>query len=134
MQSHYRISPRFVYSDITAVLSSVILYLINTFALKPLFHSPFLNNYFNDILGGLLFIAYLNLLFGWFRVREQYLRKYHVIVIILLAAGTGWEYLTPLYKESTSDPWDLLAYQAGGLIYFIANKIAEKTDPGNSGT
>ncbi|NUM71708.1 MAG: hypothetical protein HUU43_12735 [Ignavibacteriaceae bacterium] len=122
-----------MYLDISVAVSSVLLYLINSLVLKHLLHSPFLSFYFNDIMGGALFISYLNLLFGWFRVKEHLLRKFHVIVFIMLAAGVGWEYLTPLYKESTSDPYDLLAYQAGGLIYFTGILITKRFCGGTSG-
>jgi hypothetical protein len=45
--------------------------------------------------------------------------KFSPIMFLSFGAGLFWEYVTPLYCESTSDPFDLGAYMLGGLAYFI---------------
>jgi hypothetical protein len=34
-------------------------------------------------------------------------------------SGLFWEYVTPLYLDSTGDPYDVLAYALGGMSYLL---------------
>jgi hypothetical protein len=39
---------------------------------------------------------------------------------LALSAGLFWEYITPLYRNSTGDPLDLVAYVFGALLYCLS--------------
>ena len=81
-----------------------------------------MNCWFNDIVGGCTFIALVNLLLSWYGYRT--FSNIIYISAILLLCGIFWEYVTPLFRHSTtSDPYDILAYISGGIIYTIILKI-----------
>lgn len=73
--------------------------------------------YFNDTIGGITFIAYCNIVFGFYN-RE--LIKLWQIELLLFFAGLFWEYVTPIFRTNTiSDIWDVLAYMIGGFAYWL---------------
>ena len=76
--------------------------------------------YFNDIIGSITFVSYVNLICG---LQEYRIAKLWQIELLLLGSGVFWEYITPLFrKNTTTDFWDLLAYLSGGLLYWIILK------------
>ena len=80
-----------------------------------------MNGYFNDILAGIILIAFTNLMF---ELKNISIKKIVHIEMYLLAVGIFWEYITPLYKTSSiSDPFDILAYMFGGIVYWIIFKL-----------
>ncbi len=86
----------------------------------------FLSCYANDIWAGLAMAAWLDLLLGLGRLPA--LRWRHVVPY-LLACGFVWECLAPLWKAgAVFDPWDFLAYQAGGLLWLLSRRL---TSSGN---
>ena len=47
-------------------------------------------------------------------------RSWHQSVPLLLGCGLVWEVLAPLWKAgAVFDPWDLAAYQIGGIFFLI---------------
>lgn len=77
----------------------------------------FMSCYFNDTIGGITFVAYCNLIFGFYNKK---LIKLWEIELLMLFCGLFWEYLTPLFRKNTvSDIFDVLAYMVGGLIYWM---------------
>ena len=75
----------------------------------------FFTCYANDIFAGLAITAWLDLLLSLGRLPP--VRSWKVTVPFLLYCGLVWEFLAPLWKPgAVADPWDLLAYQAGGLL------------------
>ncbi|MEE3342604.1 MAG: hypothetical protein VZS44_00755 [Bacilli bacterium] len=97
------------------------LYIINkTIIIK---HSSGLINYFficyfNDILAGILIILLINgLMMMFFSKRINNLLQ---IIIIILIIGLIWEYSPNLIKKNAiSDFYDIVAYEIGGLFYWI---------------
>lgn len=76
----------------------------------------FLNCYFDDILGNVLFLLLIAL--AWVHFKPQFqIRLYHVLLLNIVC-GLFWEYITPLYRTSTSDIWDVVAYMVGGLLFW----------------
>lgn len=73
--------------------------------------------YFNDVVGGVTFMAYCGLVF------EQYHRsmtKVWQIILLMMCCGFFWEYVIPIFRPNTiSDLWDILAYVCGGIIYWL---------------
>ena len=76
--------------------------------------------YFNDLLAGVVFMAYCNLVFLPDDPRGLGIRRG---MVLIAAAGVFWEFITPLYlSRSVSDVHDLLAYGIGGLLCQIEHK------------
>ena len=76
----------------------------------------FLSCYANDICAGAAALAWLDLLLS-FGGRPP-LRSRSAAVLFLLLCGLVWEVLAPLWKSgAVFDPWDLAAYQTGGLLW-----------------
>ena len=77
----------------------------------------FMNCYFNDFIGGIVFIAYCNAVMGCY---DKSLIKLKQIELLLFFAGVFWEYITPVFRKNTvSDAWDIVAYMAGGVVYWL---------------
>lgn len=71
--------------------------------------------YFHDILAGAMILSLANLLLSAGRLPP--LTKVLPAAAFLLGCGLFWEYVSPLLiSGSVSDPLDLLAYLAGGLV------------------
>ena len=113
-------SPRITRLNIRMLVLGILLFFINELFLKKVFSWGWLHFYFNDLLAGIVFIAYCNLVF---------LPEYPLGIGILkgmeliIMAGIFWEFITPLYlSRSVSDVYDLLAYCIGGLVCQIQHK------------
>ena len=74
-----------------------------------------MRGHFNDLMAGILFPAYVNLVLSLFGMR---MRSWLEPLLFTLVAGIFWEYVTPLYRpQSVSDVWDIVAYLVGTLNY-----------------
>ena len=97
------------------------LYLFNRVCLVsiiPGILGRFLVCYFNDLLAGIVLPAVTALLL--LAAHRSPLRKWSHIALLLLSAGLVWECLAPLWKPgAVFDWWDFIAYQLGGLLYFL---------------
>lgn len=81
----------------------------------------FTNCYLNDILGTIVFLLYLCFVLS-FQKRFLSFRLIYIEIITLLC-GFLWEFVTPLYRKDTiSDPWDLIAYMIGSLLFWLIYK------------
>lgn len=81
--------------------------------------------YFNDVLAGLSFSAYVNLLLFFLNKRL----KFKAGFIIIAAAGFFWEYCIPLIrKTSVSDIYDLVAYLGGFAIYSVNETLLQRIE------
>lgn len=78
--------------------------------------------YGNDILAGIFILALLNILL--FFSRYPPVRNLLFFIPFLLFCGFVWEFLAPLWKPgAVTDFWDLLAYQAGGVFYWLCGLL-----------
>lgn len=99
------------------------LYHLNNYILKSK-TSGILNHiltcHFNDFMGGLLFVAYTNVIL---LTRKNMLSKLPHILLFCLGAGLFWEFATPLfYKDTVSDWIDVGCYILGGFVYWLLLK------------
>jgi len=117
-RNNFRISRSFIAVNLIYGAVALLLYGANERVFKPHFHLAFVQGHFNDVLATGLLLAYSNILIALEGKRKFLLLSFHRVLLFSLIVGLGWEYLTPLYKSSTTDPLDLLAYGAGGIIYF----------------
>jgi hypothetical protein len=101
------------------------LYCLNQAYLKQNISSSFVNGYFNDGIAGLLLPSYTNIIWFLFspKDREYYFTKLWVIITLMFGAGVFWEFFSPLYCETVTDNWDILAYVTGGIVYWVIIKI-----------
>ena len=90
----------------------------------------FMCGYFNDIVGSITFLAYVNLVLSRGGLA---LEKLWQILLMMLGCGFFWEVITPLFRKSTvADFWDGAAYLFGGLLYWLIlqackrRKVSEK--------
>lgn len=114
--------------DIIIISFSVFLYLLNRLLLKNITEGLihwFLVCYWNDIFGAVAVSAYVHLII--FHYSRKEIRIWGLIVI-LLACGIFWEIATPMFrKNSVCDFWDIIAYEFGGVLYYLSNKVCKIT-------
>ena len=85
--------------------------------------------YFNDILAGVVILAYSNLLFIVVRKEEHSFRSLIRILFFVFIAGMFWEFIAPMFRrDSVSDLGDIMAYLIGGITYWamIRKTIGEQ--------
>ena len=106
---------------------SLSLYLLNRLLLKDITEGLihwFLVCYWNDITGAIAFSAFLHSIIFHYSKKEIGLWG---IIVILLICGLFWEIITPLFrKNSVGDVWDIVAYESGGIIYYLNIKLCKK--------
>lgn len=106
------------------------LYVVNNLLLKPLASTgllgAFVRGHLNDVLAGLAFMAYTNLLFDLVRP-ERRLARLWVMLAYMLCCGLFWEGVAPtLLKPSVSDPWDVVSYLAGAALYWAVGALRDR--------
>lgn len=106
---------------------SALFYLLNRFCLIPETDGPlhwFLCCYANDLCAGAVMLAWFDLLLHLGHMPA--LNSWIITVPFLLLCGFFWEVLSPLWNSGTVfDPWDFLAYQVGGAVWFLLVKRRE---------
>ena len=81
----------------------------------------FLSSYGADVLAGAWILCFLNLVMVW--SGRKPVRRISLALLFVLGCGVFWEYVTPLYlSRAVSDPLDVAAYLAGGLIYILCER------------
>jgi hypothetical protein len=94
------------------------LYVINRWGLKPRIHSPFLHGYFNDVLLIPCALPPLLLVQRWLGLRRHdQAPTPGEIALNLFVWSILFEVIGPqLTRRATGDPWDVVAYVAGGVL------------------
>ena len=104
---------------------SALFYVINNYFLKEVFTHFFFHWYLNDIFGGLMIVAIANTLILLGKQHKLYMDSLKKILFFTFIVGVYWEYVAPLYlASSVTDPWDIVAYMSGGLIYWIIVRLS----------
>lgn len=111
-------------TDALIIIAVAILYLINQSVKSSTdieIVGTFLRCYYNDLICGIAFPAYCNLLL---RTNNRSLDKLWKIVLLLLICGIVWETVpVVLFDHGVSDIFDIFYYIAGGMFYYIIQKI-----------
>ncbi len=110
------------------LFAALCLYIVNKYWRSRFQTHPFIQCYFNDIMGGIVFGIIIRTASRFWLKREITLTLY---MLLFLLAGTYWEFVTPLYiKSSVCDIGDIAAYFSGGigLLLAIRNKQGEKDE------
>lgn len=95
----------------------VVGYLANGWLLKPMTDSAFVHGHLNDVLAGACILALADAVTPLMsrRARTHLAAREHIG--ILIAAAVYWEAVAPHLTGGTGDPWDVLAYAGGALLY-----------------
>lgn len=112
--------------NIILILITLVIYAINQNVKMSIANDAirwFMTCYFNDMIGGITFTAYCCI---FVQLYKGSIIKLYQIEGILFMSGVFWEYITPLYRNTTSDPWDIVAYIFGGLLYWVIINIWTK--------
>lgn len=122
--------------DAAVLGAALVLFCLNNQVIKEAlagtFAGDFFKNYFNDVLGGIAFLAYTNIVVGLVRPTLR-LRRLASIAAYLFLCGLFWEYAAPLFVAgSVSDPWDIVCYVVGGVGYGAALRVCRMRDTGGS--
>lgn len=106
----------FLRRDASLLGVSVLCYALNRWCIAPA-AGGFFANHLNDVLGGVFFLAYTNLLLS---VIGRRIRTLPMTAAYILAWGMVWEYIAPhIRPTSVCDPLDLAAYVFGGCLYWL---------------
>ncbi len=108
------------------ILLCLILYGANEALFKGL-EGPlswFFAGYYNDLLAPALLISFVSIVY--FLTIRQIVSNFWWCLLLVMFSGVFWEYITPLYKESVSDPFDLFAYLVGFLGYWVLARFPLK--------
>lgn len=82
-----------------------------------------MQNHFNDFLGGISIMAYINLILSLKKDKPLRIEKFWILTLSIILIGIFWEVISPLYlSNSTGDPLDIFAYFLGGCAYFGLDK------------
>ena len=113
-------------SNLALSVSIIVLYFLNRLVspiLPQSLFKQFLTCYFNDMLCGALIVAYSNFILSFFR-GNFYFCKLWQISFLVLACGLFWEFVTPVFRQSSiGDPLDIAAYLAGGGMYWLFSRL-----------
>ena len=100
--------------DVLLGAGAALFYLLNRLYGKSAIGGLFLSCYANDLAAGLALTAWLDLLFAL--AGRHAVVSWKQTVPYLFFCGFVWEIVC--------DPWDFLAYQAGGFLYLLLFRIA----------
>lgn len=109
---------RFRYLRDELFLIGVAVYALNRWVLKPWLETPFLTGYLNDVLvipAALPVVLWVQRRLG-LRTHDGP-PSWSEITLHLLVWSVICEYVGPRwFHRGTADPWDVVAYAAGGLL------------------
>ncbi|MEL6239341.1 MAG: hypothetical protein AAFQ90_12225 [Pseudomonadota bacterium] len=104
------------------VLGVGVIYVIFSLTVRPA--GGFFGNHFTDCLAGIALPCALLSIPAW----EPLFRSLFVSLLstlgATLSAAVVWEVLVPLVdNDSVGDPWDVVAYLVGALVYWVASEV-----------
>lgn len=97
---------------------------MNKYCLRRILAVPFMRNYFNDIMGGIVFGVVVRAA-GRFWFKKEI--RSSLYMLLILTAGIYWEYAAPLYVPgAVSDVGDIAAYLSGGICLLLLLKTIRR--------
>ena len=88
----------------------------------------FLKNHLNDLCGGIIFPAYVDLLLIFLK-SPYHINGWKVSIAIGLICAISWEIIAPLFLPYSTGDWiDAILYVIGSLIYASLKKIIIPTE------
>ncbi len=111
--------------DVAVFTSCVILYCINQFGLKSLIGGEILTCHFNDFIAIVALLSFANVLATILNTPRFIITRLRYTLLITMVCSIYWEFITPLYKTSTTDWRDIVFYLLGALLYWAIRHIKE---------
>lgn len=117
--------------DVAILTGAMSLYALNRFVWKhrasDALWGRILCFHFNDYLGAIVFLTYVNLLIAHVSPSARRVAGFRPTLLCALLCSVFWEGLFPLLAAySTADIWDCVAYVLGGATYHVITRFAEK--------
>ena len=117
--------------DAAIIACILILYGLNRFIFKTVVNIPvisyLLKCHFNDWLGGIFIVAYINVILRYSRHKHRRIHTMPCVIMIEVFCGIVWEFFGPyICHHGTSDYYDILAYILGGITYIMLQHILVK--------
>lgn len=107
---------------------SAILFYINEaikFKVKIPYLGYLLRCHYNDFLGGISFMALINVILFFSKYNK--IKKLKIILLIGVMCSIFWELITPIFIiDSTGDFWDAVSYGLGFTVYWIIKRVKNK--------
>ena len=108
------------------LFAALCLYMGNKYYRNRFQVSEFMQCYFNDLMGGIVFGIIICTASRFWLKREVTIWLY---MLLLLLAGSYWEFVAPLYiKSAVCDVGDIVAYFSGGIGLLLATRREEEKD------
>lgn len=106
----------------------LLFYSLNRFILKKVVDIPvisyLLKSHFNDWLGGIFIIAYINTILHHSKFKRNQVHTFPQAILINVLCGIVWEFISPyVFHHGTSDLYDILAYIIGGITYIFIQRL-----------
>lgn len=118
--------------DVLLFLIPIVVFFINNrikFNVDVPYLSDILRYHFNDFLGGISILGYVNLVLSLKKGRPWRIKRLVSCLVFVLFCGFCWEYVAPLVLENSTGDWlDVLAYLLGGAVYWLLEKWLGRTD------
>ena len=110
--------------DLKIFLITMLIYIVNRFWLKHMITQPIISYilkcHFNDFCGGIVFLAYVNMLITGSRYNGAQIRTLPLCLMTGVFISLCWEGLGPLLLSYSTGDWlDALAYLAGCFVYWL---------------
>lgn len=122
----------FIILNAVVLVSCFLVYLANQYCFKRLSDHFIIHGYLNDFLAMPLLLSYSNILIFVGKRHRILLTTLKSVIPFTILVGLFWEYVTPLYRSSKCcDPYDLIAYILGSLMYWTIVKTFKHLTPDN---
>lgn len=109
----------FIRLNVSIFIIAVSIYVLSRLTSFPSTLPPFLGGHFHDLLATPVLLSAANLWIIACRRSDLVIVHLWSIFTLSVIAGVFWEFVTPLYRKSTTDILDLLAYVIGAFLYFF---------------
>lgn len=115
-------------NDVGIIVCVLLLYSLNRFVLKKVVNVPILSyllkSHFNDWLGGIFIIAYINFVLQHSQYEQIQICAISHAILINALCSIIWEFVGPyIFRYGTSDLLDVLAYIVGGITYILIQHL-----------
>lgn len=126
--SKHRISKQ---RDTSILVCVLFLYGLNRFVFRKVVDiaiiSYLLKCHFNDWLGGIFIIAYINNLLQHSKYKRYKINTLPCAILINILCGIVWEFVGPyIFHHGVSDLYDIVAYILGGITYIMIQRFVLK--------
>lgn len=114
--------------ELSIAFTSVSLCLVNklTAFFTMLFPINFATSYFDDVLAGVFAPSVANAVLAFSKYRFRFSTLFHIMLLEAVCMFI-WEGIAPVFIPwSIRDPWDCLAYSAGGLLYMALKHLPSR--------